>query len=228
MRNRAVSGIPALTLVSGMLAFATPASLGSVQAPEVTMPGTSFNKISGYYPGLPHTGDPADEGQDGCTWYHDGTAIYTPWDHGGEANHLGHCLWVEYVAELTPGFWRLGLNAINHGRIKDRRWYPAFEVLVELEGPFSRPQRAIVTVPASDVQLRSGYQLFRILNPGIYGVKYTWLNDKCECTDPDWNPGDECGPGFESYDVNIMIDSVFFDGVRHAGGSGGIPPVTNE
>jgi hypothetical protein len=45
----------------------------------------------------------------------------------------------------------------------------------------------------------------------MYGIKYTWLNDKFECTDPDWKPGDECGAGFSWYDVNITIDSVFFD-----------------
>ncbi len=219
-------------LVSSALVFVPPASLGNVHMTTITRPGTGFDAISGYYPDSPGTGDPADEGQDGCTWYRDGTAIFTPWDHGGAANHLGHCLWVLYMAELTPGYWRLGLNARNHGRSKGRRWYPGFDVLVELEGPLSPlslSQRAIVRVPASDEEVRSGHQFFLITRPGMYGIKYTWLNDKFECTDPDWKPGDECGAAFEWYDVNIMIDSVFFDGtLRRSRGASGAPVSTTR
>jgi hypothetical protein len=180
---------------SSALIFAQPASFG---VPDITLSGIEYNKISGYYPGPPQTGDPADEGQDGCTWYPDGTAIFTFWDHGGETNHYGHCLWVLYVAELTPGYWRLGLNAINrnpHGAGIDHERYPRFEVLVELEGPPNHSDSAVVFVPASDVEVRSGHRWFRIPGPGLYGIKYTWLNDD---GGPDW-------------DANIMIDSVFFD-----------------
>jgi hypothetical protein len=94
------------------------------------------------------------------------------------------------------------------------RWYPAFEVLVEVEGLSSRPQRAIVRVPASDEEVRSGQQSFLITKAGTYGIKYTWLNDRFECTDPDWKPGEECDPDYDWYDVNIVIDSVFFSHVR--------------
>jgi hypothetical protein len=108
----------------------------------------------------------------------------------------------------------VGLNAINHGTIMGSRWYPAFEVLVEVEGLSSRPQRAIVRVPASDEEVRSGQQSFLITKAGTYGIKYTWLNDRFECTDPDWKPGEECDPDYDWYDVNIVIDSVFFSHVR--------------
>ena len=212
MKKPTLSHFFVFALASSVLAFVPPASLGGVHRTTLTWPGTGYAQISGYYPGPPNTGDPADEGQGGCTWYPAGhTAIFTTWSHGGDANHQAHCLWVLYMAELSPGYWRLGLNAKNVGRIKNRQWYPRFEVLVELEGPApTRPQRAIVYVPAVDEGLRSGQQFFLITQPGLYGIRYTWLNDLSECTDPDHQPGEPCSPEFW-YDVNIMIDSVFFD-----------------
>jgi len=183
-------------LVATTLAFAQPVLS---EEPDIVLSGTAFNKISGYYDDLPNPDDPNDKGDEGCTWYRDGDAIFTKWDHGGEANHFGHCLWVLYVAvDLTPGYWRLGLNALNRnpfGAGVDRKTYPRFEVLVELEGPSVDWGSAVVFVPASDLEAKSGYAWFRVRKRGLYGVKYTWLNDD---SGPDW-------------DANIMIDSVFFD-----------------
>jgi len=211
MRKLALCQIPVFLLLSSTLTFAQPASLRNA---DITLSGIEFVQISGYYPGLPFHDDPANEGQDGCTWYKDGTAILTLWDHGGEANHYGHCLWVLYGTELTQGFWRLGLNAINWGAgIKDRQWYPYFEVLVELLGDsLVPPESAVVLVPASDKYIRSGFQWFYIPEDGFYGIKYTWLNDTSECADPP-----ACTTG---WDVNIVIDSVFFD--KWSRGSGPI------
>lgn len=165
--------------------------------PDITLSGSDFDAISGYYNGPTHTGDPADEGQEGCTWYPNGDAIFTAWDHGGPINHYGHCLWVLYVVDLEAGYWRIGLNAINNRPgIKDHDWYPSFEVLVELEGvSLGHLDSAVVFVPASDEEINLGFQWFYIPEDGLYGIKYTWLNDKSE----------------EDYDVNIRIDSVFFD-----------------
>lgn len=184
-----------LTLTSvNALVFAQPPSW---EAPDITISGNDFVSISGYYDGPTQTGDPDDEGQEGCTWYPNGDAIFTAWDHGGPANHYAHCFWVLYLVDLDAGYWRVGLNAINNGpNLMDRQWYPWFEVLVELGGP-SQPglDSAVVFVPASDEVIKQGFQWFHIREDGRYEVKYTWLNDHSE----------------EGYDANIRIDSVFFD-----------------
>ena len=104
-----------------------------------------------------------------------------------------------YIVDLDAGYWRVGLNAISVGAgIKDRQWYPWFEVLVELESTFPSQagmDSAVVYVPASDEEVQAGYQWFHIPEDGLYAFKYTWLNDKSG----------------EGYDANIKIDSVFFD-----------------
>jgi hypothetical protein len=181
-----------LTLASvNALVFAQPPSWNN---PDITLSGSDFAAISGYY-----DGEPTDEGQENCIWYPDGGAIFTLWDHGGPVNHFGHCLWVMYIVDLDAGYWRVGLNAINIGAgIKDSQWYPWFEVLVELESTFQSQagmDSAVVFVPASDEEIEQGFQWFHIPEDGLYGIKYTWLNDKSG----------------EGYDANIKIDSVFFD-----------------
>jgi hypothetical protein len=178
------------------------AQSGGFYSSDITKTGIDYTEISGFFFGTPHT--PSDPGQEGCTWYQDGAGIFTAWDHGGESNHFGHCLWVMYTAELTPGFWRIGLNAINRGSIKDHIWYPSFQVLIEIVGDTPFPQKKVVRVPASDGKVNHGYQWFYIQKPGLYGVTLTWLNDKSECFGSG-SAGEEC------FDVNIMIDSVFMD-----------------
>ncbi|UCF37994.1 MAG: hypothetical protein JSU96_03790 [Acidobacteriota bacterium] len=201
MKVRLAFQLFVLTVLMSAYPFA---QSGGFSGADITRTGVDFTEISGFFPGTPHT--PEDPGQEGCTWYSEGAGIFTAWDHGGESNHFGHCLWAMYTAELTPGFWRIGLNAINRGSIKSNHWYPSFQVLVEIIGDTRFPQKKIIHVPASDDQVHHGYQWFHIQKTGIYGVTLTWLNDKSECF------GSNSGGGAEEcFDVNIMIDSVFMD-----------------
>jgi len=55
------------------------------------------------------------------------------------------------------------------------------------------PPASLGSVHAATITLDGMESVLVITRPGMYGIRYTWLNDRFECTDPHWKPGDECG-----------------------------------
>ncbi len=111
----------------------------------------------------------------------------------------GISMWIEYTAWLTPGVWRIGLNAINTGAGlgDDPTWYPEFHVASSLT-----PE--VIRIPASDTEVNYGYIQYRVSSEGYYTVRYWWLNDKWDFNEP-------------PRDANIKIMSAFFDKTQGGG-----------
>lgn len=118
----------------------------------------------------------------GNEWYSEGGTIWTAWGKQ----------WVEYTTTLTAGTWRIGLNAINHGKIGSEDWYTNFIIGIDFNSTLQ-----FLTVSASDTNKFSDFFETTIAKGEEYTVKYTWLNDK-------YNP-------VLGMDANIQITSVFFD-----------------
>jgi len=112
----------------------------------------------------------------------------------------GVTMWIEYTAWLTPGVWRIGLNAINTGAGlgDDPTWYPEFHVASNLT-----PE--VIRIPASDTEINYGYTQYRVSSEGYYTVRYWWLNDKSDLG------------GEPPLDANIKIVSAFFDRTQGGG-----------
>jgi hypothetical protein len=139
-----------------------------------------------------------------CQWMVDGDAMVSFWSRPDCETNQGITMWIEYTARLTPGVWRIGLNAINTGAGlgDDPTWYPEFFVRSNLT-----PET--IRIRASDTEVNSGYTEYTVTSPGDYTVGFWWMNDQSDVeSDP-------------PRDANIEIVSVFFDKV--GGGGGGRP-----
>jgi hypothetical protein len=155
---------------------------------EITLQGNEYSAIS-----------PPEIAGEECQWIVDGHAMVTAWSRPDcEAVH-GVTMWIEYTAWLTPGVWRIGLNAINTGAGlgDDPTWYPEFHVASSLT-----PE--VIRIPASDTEVNYGYTQYRVSSAGYYTVRYWWLNDNW-----DW--------GEPPRDANIKIASAFFDRTQGGG-----------
>ena len=179
---------------------------------DIVRPANDYDGISNY-------GDFSDR-QANCAWFEPShpeiypNAISTAWDHGGPSNYNAHCFMVTYVEDLTRGFWKIGLNAKNDGRLMSPKWYRNIELLVEIgiaTSGMDRLSSKVIRVRASDDKVNYGFLRVWIPKSDTYWVTYTWINDKAECTEDGWQPGDDCNDMDNWYDANIMIDSVFFD-----------------
>lgn len=161
---------------------------------NIILDGSNYSGISGIYEGSTNG------------WFVEEDSIFTKWDFepiGGTG------MWVEYEAYLTEGEWNIGLCAINWGDLgPDPEWYPYFELSVILTYENDTLADGIITVPASDTNLNSGYYNIEVPENGLYMVRFTWLNDKAEGTRSDGSPG---------LDANIKIARVFFDRVDDDG-----------
>ncbi len=136
----------------------------------------------------------------GTGWFVEEASIgaYSNYDPSG-----GTYIWVEYETYLTEGEWNIGLCAINWGDLgPDPEWYPYFELSVIVKRENDTVADSIITVPASDTSLNSGYYTVKVPENGLYKVRFAWLNDKYEETRPD---------GSMALDANIKIARVFFD-----------------
>jgi len=156
---------------------------------EMTLQGNEYSAIS-----------PPDIAGEECQWMVDGDAMVTAWSRPDcEAVH-GVTMWIEYTAWLTPGVWRIGLNAINTGAGlgDDPTWYPEFHVASNLT-----PE--VIRIPASDTEINYGYTQYRVSSEGYYTVRYWWLNDKSDLG------------GEPPLDANIKIVSAFFDKTQGGG-----------
>jgi len=158
--------------------------------PDLSMPGSAYSSIS---PGVapPYAGE--------CPWWEGPNVVITAWDRPGCEFLFGVTSWVEYTATLSPGRWRIGLNAANYaffsgdpGLGPDPAWYPEFEVANSLTDD-------IIRIPASDTEWMHGYIYHLVWASGPVTVRFWWLNDAYE------------GPG--QRDANLMIRSAFFDQV---------------
>jgi hypothetical protein len=136
---------------------------------------------------------PSEMAGEQCQWIVDGDAMVTLWSRPDCEMTMGVTMWIEYTARLTPGLWRIGLNAINTGAGlgDDPTWYPEFHVGSSL-GP------AVIRIPASDTEVHSGYTEYRVTSEGDFTIRFWWLNDK-------WDFDSE-----PPRDANIKIVSVFF------------------
>ena len=104
--------------------------------------------------------------------------------------------WVEYTANLAPGFWNIGLNAKNNsGPLPPD--YTHFLVSWET----SNPSSGLLEIPASDIYVNNDYFTYLVTVGGEYTVTYTWLNDR------------DAEDKANGYDANIQIYSAFFDNV---------------
>jgi hypothetical protein len=125
-------------------------------------------------------------------WFEEGTAIVTFWEHE----------WVHFRADLVPGNWNIGLNAINAGGWELPNGYTAFEIEIS-DGPppYGPPDsppynyRGYFDIPASVSEIQHAFVNVDIATAGTYEYRFAWLNDSC------------CDGG----DANIKIVSAFFD-----------------
>ena len=158
-------------------------NFGVYPSADIELTGVQYSAISGNLNG------------DWCSWYYwYGGAIMTGWDRQFCEESEDVSLWVQYTATLSPGVWRIGLNAINgifpdsEGLGDDPNWYPEFLVSNSLTDE-------MISITASDTEIHHGFTKYTVPVAGSYTVRLWWVNDKYE----------------PPRDANITIVSVFFD-----------------
>ena len=123
------------------------------------------------------------------------------WKEIGNAIGCRSTGWVEFSADLEPGNWNIGLNAINWGG-ELPLWYTDFTIEFSI-GSLPAWSRTL-DVPASNTEVNNAWTNVDVVG-GPDTFRFTWLNDAYE--EP---------PGEDPRDANIQINSVFFDNTATA------------
>ena len=163
MKNLIYAGFLFLFLVFANSATATPYA-----GADIILSGDEYSSIEGLVA----------NGASG-TWFDLEGSVYTAWSNN----------WVEYTANLTPGNWNIGLNAINHTALTLPLDYTVFIVSNDWTN-------TDLIISASDTEVYYAFFNCDISAEGDYTIRYTWENDF-------YIEGE--------YDANIEITSAFFD-----------------